>query len=183
MINLLDTKIKALGAGLAIILMVTAGVPDSAMSQNNWMYFNDSEIEAEFNDRFKHNDVEFAMTTKAGTVDMGIEGNFMIIQFSDLFFENLKADIMDGEEEEYAFVESLKTAISSGVSDLLDRGLYIPVSEIAEADYENGRVILKDHDGEELFGELEVDDIYIVEDFRGRDARRFVNRMNRKIGG
>jgi hypothetical protein len=44
-------------------------------------------------------------------------------------------------------------------------------------------VILKDHEGEELFGELEVDDIYIVEDFRGRDARRFVNRMNRKIGG
>jgi hypothetical protein len=28
-----------------------------------------------------------------------------------------------------------------------------------------------------------VDDVYIVEDFRGRDARRFVNLMNRKIGG
>jgi hypothetical protein len=182
MINLINTKMKALVAGLALLLMMTAGVPDSALSQNNWMYFNDSEIEAEFNERFNHKDVEFAMTTKAGTVDMGIDGDFMIIQFADLFFENLEAEIMDGDEE-YAFVESLKTAISSGVSDLLDRGLYIPVSEIAEADYENGRVILKDHEGEELFGELEVDDVYIVEDFRGRDARRFVNLMNRKIGG
>lgn len=180
MTNLLDAKIKVLGACLAITFILTAGVPGCADAQNNWMYFDDSEIEAEFNDRFLHDSVEFAMTTKTGTVDMGIDGDFMIIQFSDLFFDNLKSDIMDGEEE-YAFVESLKAAITSGVSDLLDSGLYIPVSEITEADYQNGRLILKDQEGEEFFGELEVDDVYIAEDFRRRDARRFIALLNQKI--
>ena len=182
MINHSINEIKALSASLAMILLIVIGIPNITTAQNNWMYFNDSEIEAEFNDRFKHSDVEFAMTTKTGTVDMGIDGDFMIIQFSDLFLEDLKADIMEGDEEEYEFVQSLKTAISSGVADLLDRGLYIPMSEVAEADYANGKMVLIDHQGEEFFGELEVDDVYVMEDFGGRDARRFIRLLNAKIG-
>jgi len=181
MLNHSINEIKALSASVAMILLIVMGIPNITTAQNNWMYFNDSEIEAEFNDRFKHSDVEFAMTTKTGTVDMGIDGNFMIIQFSDLFFEDLKTDIMEGDEEEYEFVQSLKTAISSGVADLLDRGLYIPISEIAEADYDDGKIILIDHQGEEFFGDLEVDDVYVAEDFRGRDARRFVHLLTQKM--
>jgi len=169
-----------MGIGVAMVLVIAMGMPNLTKAQNNWMYFNDSEIEAEFNDRFMHNEVEFAMTTKTGSVDMGIDDTFMIIQFSDLFFENLKADITEGEEE-YEFVQSIKTAISSGVTDLLDKGLYIPISEIAEADYREGKIILTDHQGEEFFGELEVDDVYVVEDFRRRDAQKFVNHLNRKM--
>lgn len=172
--------ILLLSAVAAAILLLA--IPNIGEAQNNWMYFNDSDMEADFNERFKHSDVEFAMTTKTGTVDMGIDGDFMIIQFSDLFFEDLKADIMEGDEEEYEFVQSLKTAISSGVADLLDRGLYIPVSEVAEADYANGKMVLIDHQGEEFFGELEVDDVYVMEDFGGRDARRFIRLLNAKIG-
>ncbi len=144
------------------------------------MYFNDSEIEAEFNDRFMFGEVEFAMTTKSGSVEMGVDGDMMMVQFSDLFFENLEAEITEGEEE-YEFVQSIKTAISSGVKDLLDRGLYIPISEISEADYENGKIILTDHQDEKIFGELEMDDVAVVEDFRGRDARRFINLLNSKM--
>jgi hypothetical protein len=171
-----------LGSGMAMVLIMLMATPGITSAQNNWMYFNDSEIEAEFNDRFSHSEVEYSMTTQTGTVDLGIDGDFIIIQFSDLFFENLESDIMEGDEE-YDFVKSLKTAISSGVTDLLDRGLFIPVSEIASAEYDSGRLVIVDHQNEEIFGELEVDDVYVMEDFRSRDARRFVNRLNRKIDG
>jgi hypothetical protein len=171
-----------LGSGMAMVLIMLMATPGITSAQNNWMYFNDSEIEAEFNDRFSHSEVEYSMTTQTGTVDLGIDGDFIIIQFSDLFFENLESDIMEGDEE-YDFVKSLKTAISSGVTDLLDRGLFIPVSEIASAEYDSGRLVIVDHQNEEIFKELEVDDVYVMEDFRGRDARRFVNRLNRKIDG
>lgn len=174
---------RTLMAGLAATAILIMGTPDAGVAQNNWMFFNDSEVEAEFDERFLADEVEFAMTTQAGTVDMGLEGDFLMIQFSDLFFENLQSDIMEGDEEEYEFVASLKSAISSGVADLLDRGLYIPVSEVAEADFENGNIILTDHQGEEFFGELEVDEVYVMEDFRRRDARRFVSLLNSKISG
>ncbi|HMB41601.1 MAG TPA: hypothetical protein VKM37_06445 [Balneolaceae bacterium] len=180
MMNRSNNAMKALGIGVGIMVLLVMAIPTISTAQNNWMYFNDSEIEAEFNDRFMLDEVEFAMTTKTGSVDMGIEGDMMMIQFSDLFFEDLEADITEGDEE-YDFVQSLKVAISSGVKDLLDRGLYIPISEIAEADYENGKIILIDHHGEEIFGELEVDDVIVVEDFRGRDARRFIRLINNKM--
>jgi len=180
MMNRSNNAMKALGIGVGIMVLLVMAIPTISTAQNNWMYFNDSEIEAEFNDRFMLDEVEFAMTTKTGSVDMGIEGDMMMIQFSDLFFEDLEADITEGDEE-YDFVQSLKVAISSGVKDLLDRGLYIPISEIAEADYQNGKIILIDHHGEEIFGELEVDDVIVVEDFRGRDARRFIRLINNKM--
>jgi len=180
MMNRSNNAMKALGIGVGIMVLLVMAIPTISTAQNNWMYFNDSEIEAEFNDRFMLDEVEFAMTTKTGSVDMGIEGDMMMIQFSDLFFEDLEADITEGDEE-YDFVQSLKVAISSGVKDLLDRGLYIPISEIAEADYENGKIILIDHHGEEIFGELEVGDVIVVEDFRGRDARRFIRLINNKM--
>jgi len=165
----------------AAILLI--GIPNIIAAQNNWMFFNDNDIEADFDARFMHDDIEFAMTTDAGSVDMGLDGDFLIIQFSDQFFENLREDIVDGQDEEYEFVASLKSAISSGVTDLLDRGLYIPVSKVAEAYVENGKIILLDDQGEEFFGELEVDDVFVMEDFRRRDARRFVNLLNTKIDG
>jgi hypothetical protein len=173
---------RTIVAGALAALFLLIGIPGAGVAQNNWMFFNDNEVEATFDTRFQHDDVEFAMTTRAGTVDMGIDGELMIIQFTDRFFENLKADITEGEEE-YEFVQSIKVAISSGVTDLLDRGLYIPVSEIAEASFENGKIVLIDQQGEEFFGELEVDDAFVMEDFRRRDARRFVNILNEKIGG
>lgn len=180
MINRSKNETKVLGIGLGMMVLLMMAVPHISTAQNNWMYFNDSEIEAEFSDRFILDEVEFAMTTKTGPVDMGIDGDMIIIQFSDLFFEDLETEITEGEEE-YEFVQSIKAAISSGVKDLLDRGLYIPISEISEADYKNGKIILIDHQGEEIFGELEVDDVDVVKDFRGRDARRFINLINSKM--
>ncbi len=63
----------------------------------------------------------------------------------------------------------------------MNHALEIPIREIREVYYEDGKLYIIDHDGEEIFGELEVDDVYIMEDFSRRDARQFVSEAERRM--
>jgi hypothetical protein len=147
------------------------------------MFSIKNDIDADVTSRLFHKDAEFAMTTNEGSVDLMLTSNAIVIQFSDRFLEDLDSEIRNEADLDEASVlaEVITSMVSTGVHSLLNHALTIPMTEIREVYYDNGKLHIVDRDGEEIFGELEIDDVYIMEDFSRRDARRFVSEAERRM--
>lgn len=178
-------KLPQIGSLLAGTLLAVLLIPVSATSQHNDFNFKDTD--ADVTDRLNHRDAEFAMTTGEGSVEMLLTNDAILVQFSDQFLEDLEEEIRDDDEEHYEYEEAsvladvFKSMITSGVRKLLDHALAIPLHEIQEVYYDDGRIYIIDNEGEEIFGDLEIDDVYVMEDFSRRDARRFVAALERRM--
>jgi hypothetical protein len=108
----------------------------------------------------------------------------MLIQFSDSFMDELDEELkseMAQDEEEPHFAMVIKSMVTSGVKTMLDRAIAIPLSEISEVYYRDGKLYIMNHEGEELFDDLDINDKKVMEDFRGRDARRFVAETEKRM--
>jgi len=140
--------------------------------------------DADLVDRMSHSDADYAMTTREGSVDLMIAQQRIVIQFSDAFMTNLE-DELDAEKgkdpDDSHFATVIKSMVSSGVRTMLDRAIAVPLSEISEIYVDEGRLVIKDSVGDELFGEMEINDRKVMEDFSRRDARRFVAEAEKQM--
>jgi hypothetical protein len=105
------------------------------------------------------------------------------IQFSDQFMDNLEDEINseDGDSDNSVLAKTIKSMVSSGVRTILDHAILIPFYEIGSVSYEDGRIIVTDVNGEEIFDDLEVNDVQVMEDFSRRDSRRFVADAEKRL--
>lgn len=158
-------------------------IPSHTAAQHNDIFTGHDDLDADITDRMLHDDAEYAMTTREGSVDLMLTDNSIVIQFSDRFLSDLDNEIRSEADVDEASVlaEVLTSMISSGVNSLLNHALEIPLREIRNVYYKDGTLHIIDYDGEEIFGELEIDDVYIMEDFTRRDARRFVSEAERRM--
>lgn len=67
------------------------------------------------------------------------------------------------------------------MSTLLDRAISIPLHEIKQILYENGRIVIINKNEEELFDEFEINDKKIMEDFLRHDANRFIKEAKKRM--
>lgn len=173
-------KIASLLSGIVFLLLLA---PAQSIAQNDDMFTIHNDIDADVISRLVHKDAEYAMTTNEGSVDLMLTSNAIVIQFSDRFLEDLDSEIRSEADLDEASVlaEVITSMVSTGVHSLLNHALTIPMTEIREVYYDNGKLHIVDRDGEEIFGELEIDDVNIMEDFSRRDAQRFVSEAERRM--
>lgn len=146
-------------------------------------FITDNSVDAEIIPRLTLHEAEFGITTKEGSVDLMINGSDLIIQFNDRFLDEISDEIRSEAkpDESSHFSAVLRAMISSGVRTLLDRAIAIPISEIEEVYYENGKLFIINRDGKEMFDDLDIDDKKVMEDFTRRDARGFVAEIERRM--
>ena len=163
---------------MAFLLLL---IPAQTVAQDDDMFSVHDDLDAHITSRLLHDDAEYAMTTREGSVDLMLTDQFIVIQFSDRFLSDLDNEIRSEADVDEASVlaEVLTSMISSGVNTLLNHALEIPIRQIREVYYADGKLHIIDHDGEEIFGELEIDDV--MEDFSRRNARRFVAEAERRM--
>lgn len=179
-LGLSKRKIISLLSGMALVLLL---IPSQSFAQHDDMYSIENDIDADITDRLNIKDSEYGMTTKEGSVDMMLTNSSIIIQFSDRFLADLDDEIRSEADVDEASVlaDVLTSMISSGVHSLLNRAIEIPLREIRSVYYDDSKLHIIDYDGEEIFDELEINDVYIMEDFSRRDARRFVSEAERRM--
>lgn len=169
-------------SGIAFLLLM---VPIQSVAQHHHLFSDHDDLDADITSRLVHNEAEYAMTTREGSVDLMLADNAIFIQFSDRFLEDLDDEIRNEAEtdvdEASVLLELFTSMISSGVHSLLDHALAIPISEIRDVYYDDGKLHIIDHHGDEIFDDLEIDDINIMEDFSRRDARRFVSEAENRM--
>lgn len=174
-------KIFSILTGMVFIALL---IPVSVNAQHH-VFSGHGDIDADITHRLHHDDAEYAMTTREGSVDLLVANDAILIQFSDRFLENLEEEIRDDEEENYdeasVLADVIKSMVSSGVREMLDHALAIALDEIGEVYYDDGRLYIIDREGEEIFGDLEIDDVDVMEDFSRRDSRRFVAEAEKRM--
>lgn len=165
---------------LFVIVMLT---PVLSSAQDSSHFSIDEEIDVDFVPRLTHDEAEFAITTREKSVDLLLTPSTIVIQFTDSFMDKIDDEINDEADAEDSAVvgEVIRSMVSSGIRTLLDRAMAIPLTEISEISYDEGRIIIKDRDGDEIFRDLEIDDKNVMEDFSRRDARRFVAAAEKRM--
>lgn len=135
-----------------------------------------SDIDADAVDRFSDSNTIRFITNSDESVNLIVAETGIAIQFSDQFMDNLEDEINSdsGEGDNSMLSKTIKSMVSSGVRTILDHAILIPFYELGSVSYEDGRIIITDMNGEELFEDLEVNDKQVMEDFSRRDSRRFV---------
>lgn len=176
-------KVFILLSGIALFLLL---IPSTTIAQHGGKFSGHDDLDADITSRLVHKDAEYVMTTREGSVEMLLSDDAILMQFSDQFLDDLEEEIRD-DEEHYEYEEAsvladvFKSMITSGVRKLLDHALAIPLHEIKEIYYEDGRIYIIDREGDEIFGDLEIDEVDVMEDFSRRDARQFVAAVERRM--
>jgi hypothetical protein len=163
----------------ALGLMVL--VPFLSDAQHAGNFVTEKDVDAEIIQRMTHDQAVYGMTTREGSVDLMLTGEKIVIQFTDRFLQELEDEIRGTAAEDPHLVAVVRSMVGSGVKTLLDRALAIPFHEIRDVYYESGRLCIIHRDGTEIFKDLDVDGHDVMEDFRRRDARRFVAQAERML--
>jgi hypothetical protein len=120
-----------------------------------------------------------AIETRGGEVALLLIDRKLVMQFTDRGLSQIERDMdHDAKKEEAGFARVLAGMVRGGVRTMLDRGIEYPVSELREARYENGRLVLEDRAGKPIFADVRVNDIQVMESFPPAEARAFAARVN-----
>lgn len=167
---------------LPFLALLTLSVPFQAEAQSDH-YSTAHEMGGDIVSRVDHSDAKAAITTQSESVDLLLMNEMIVMQFTDSFLDQISDEIEGKNEsnEASAIGEILRSALSSGIRTMLDHGIGIPLHEISEIYYENGRLMILNMKEEEIFEDLDVDDNQVMEDFTPRDARRFVAEAERHL--
>jgi hypothetical protein len=171
---------KKSNATALISLFTLLSISSAVHAQNIEM---PSDIDADAVDRFSESDVVRFITNRDESVNLIVAESGIAIQFSDQFMDNLEDEINseDGDSDNSVLAKTIKSMVSSGVRTILDHAILIPFYEIGSVSYEDGRIIVTDVNGEEIFDDLEVNDVQVMEDFSRRDSRRFVADAEKRL--
>lgn len=133
-------------------------------------------MQSEIIPRMIPSEADAALTNKTNSVNLMIQDDWIVIQFTDQYLKDLRQEIhgKENEEEEPVLAEVIRSMVGSGMRTLLDRALSISLHDIQGIRFKNGTLEIYNMEGERIFEDLEIDDTYIMQDFPQRDARRFV---------
>lgn len=166
------------------IIAITVSFSDVLAQESMFTSDTLDEVDAEIVARVAIEDAEFAMTTNEGSVDLMVINESILIQFSNRFMDEFDKEMKEEVESDSAdshLATVFKSMVTSGVKTLLDRAITIPLSDISEIYYENGKLYIISREGEELFKNLDMNDKKVMEDFSPRDARRFVAETEKRM--
>lgn len=162
-----------------VVILLFSGVMDVKAQQ----FSTSSDLDADIVPRLSVKDAELAISNQDHSVDLLLTDDAIAIQFTENYLKGIAEDIegSDNSHDSASFAQIFKEVISKSVHTLLDRAISIPLNEIEQITYENGRIVIINKNNEELFDELEINDKQVMEDFSRRDARRFIAEAEKRM--
>ena len=171
-------------SGLLALFLFIVATPFQTQAQSNSNFNVSSDIDAETIDRVTRDSSIRLITNSDDSVELAVTNSGIAIQFSDKFLENLDNEIKNSDDEsgeESVLADAIRSMVSSGVRSVLNHAILIPYYEIGSVSYSEGRIVITDLDGKEIFKDLEINDRKVIDDFSRRDARRFVADAERML--
>ena len=118
------------------------------------------------------------LRTRNGEVALLIVDRTLVMQLTDQGLGRVDREIHEDAKDDGMFARFVSGIVRSGVRTLLDHGIEYPLSEIGEARYEGGRLLLTDRDGDVIFDDVEINDTDVMRSFSPNEARAFAARIN-----
>ena len=116
------------------------------------------------------------------SVEMAVVGQQIVVRLSDKTMEKVREGT-DTTHTDSGFGGSIERMVKRTVQSALGQQMTYPLSQLHDARYENGAIIL-DGEGKQprLLANAKFNDRKLLESFRPDDAKRFVDAVNKKKG-
>ena len=131
-------------------------------------------------------DARIAITTEDGDATLLLTDQVVAMQLSDRTLHRLRQRLRreeDAREEDGGDALGIGTAIRatvfSAVRTLLDHSAEVPVRQLRDVDYRDGRLRFTTASGGGVFDDVDVNDRDVTASFRDRDALAFVREFRR----
>lgn len=178
--NSLLIRTKLILPILAGLILFAGGITMDAKAQQ---ISTSTDMDADIVPRFSLSDAELSISNQDKSIDLILTNDAIAFQFTENYLSEI-ADEIEGSDymhDSASFAQIFKSVISKSVHSLLDRAISIPLIEIKQISYDSGKIVIINKEGEELFNDFEINDKQIMEDFSKRDAKRFVERAEKKM--
>jgi hypothetical protein len=139
---------------------------------------------ARWSDRIAPHDANLAITTRDGDVTLLLTDAVVAVQLSDHVLHKIQRKLRDArdDDEDNALGQSIKIAVLSSVSALLDHSAEVSIDDVRDVEYRHGRLCLISEDGDYIFDGIEVSDRDVMRSFSEHDAQAFVREFRRVKG-
>jgi beta-lactamase regulating signal transducer with metallopeptidase domain len=139
---------------------------------------SDADSIARIVPRFAASQASFAIVTRSGQVALLLRDSTMVVQLTDRGLEEIGRPDTRRDEDRGFLSTLLDSMLRTGLRVLLDHGIEYSLTDLREARYEDGRLVLESRRGGDVFGNLDIDGRDVMADFPPRDARAFAARAN-----
>ncbi|HJQ99708.1 MAG TPA: hypothetical protein VJ826_15445 [Candidatus Polarisedimenticolaceae bacterium] len=164
---------RTLAIGIALLAL---SVPPAAHAAN--LTCRGLGKDVQWAERLAPSDARLAITTENGKMTLLLTDDEVAYQLSDRTFRHVQRKLRKARDEQDHWLGSaIVTAVTGTVRDVLDHSFVCDLSDLRDATYEDGRLVLTGRRGEVIFGD--DDDGDGMEGFSPHDARRFVREFHR----
>jgi hypothetical protein len=118
-----------------------------------------------------------AITTQDGAASLLLTERAIVLQLTDRELERIGSTESEKQEGQGVLARMFESMVRGGVRVLLNHGIEYPLSDLADARYENGRLFFVRNNGERIFEDVRINETEMMEGFASRDARAFVARF------
>jgi hypothetical protein len=161
---------------LLALLAALFALPSAAQAQQIRVGSGNTTDEARIVPRMTLQQAEHGIVTQDGQVALLLTREGVVLQLTDEGLEQVAAP-KPREQEGGMFAELISSVVRGSVRTLLNRGIEMPYSDLAEARYENGRLFFVRTNGETVFDDVRINETDVMAGFRPREARAFVARF------
>lgn len=120
---------------------------------------------------------DIRITSRGGEIDLMLVGDRIVVGLSDSVLAHVRSETDTGSvDAEGGLGASIEKFVKSKVQTALSKRVDYPLSDIEDADYENGRIVFDYVDGAKfsLLESTKNDDIPLLASFSEEDSKRFV---------
>jgi len=131
---------------------------------------------ARWADRYDARDARLAITTEGKDAMLIVTDDVVAVQLSDrvLHAFRKKSKEVQKEDDDNVLAQAIKTVVFGSIREILDHSAEVPLRDLRDASYQDGRLVLVASNGEHLFEDTKVNDRLVLADFSEHDARAFV---------
>lgn len=130
-------------------------------------------------DRVEVKKSTFHILNRKQDTAMLVRDGAIVVQLTDKGLKHMKREIK--KEGESALGKILHAAMAGAVAEFLDHGMEYQLSDLKQARYENGAIVLIRKSGERVFEDMEINGEQVMESFSRADSERFVAHVNKLI--
>lgn len=139
---------------------------------------NDADSIARIVRRLPLSAAAHSLVTRDGHVALLLRDSTIVLQLTDRGLEDIGSGDVASEDDGGFLTALVGSMLRGGLRMLLDRGIEYSLSDLREARYESGRLVLESRDGDDVFGDVSVSGGKVMEGFDPRQARAFASRVN-----
>lgn len=178
-------RTRLLAAPVLAALLALAALPRVGMAGDHVTFHsNGCDAPMRWASRHDPHDAHIAITTEDGDATLLLTDRVAAMQLSDQALDRVRRKLrreedQDRGEDVMGLGGAIRTVVFTAVRELLDHSAELPVRDLRDVDYSDGRLHFVTTSGREAFEGIDVHDRDVVASFRERDAMAFVREFHR----